>query len=214
MKISNYQKYRLLEIFPGTMVWLTLLLTFLLSFFKPLWMIYFAIAFDLYWLLRVLYFIIYLTYSWKQYRKIKNVPWMTKVVELPDWQKIYHVIFLPTLNEDAAVIKHTFAALKNSTYPLDKMIVVLAGEEREAESFKKIAEEIRVLYEGVFFKLFITLHPQDVTGEIAAKGANLHWAAKHVKEFIDAQKWDYANIIVSSFDIDDSDIVRRQPKMA
>lgn len=201
-KISEYRKYRLLEMFPGILVWTTILSVLILSFVKPLWMIYFAIAFDLYWLLRVLYFITYLTYSWYQYRKLKDINWMEKVQEIEEWEDIRHLIFLPTLDEDINVIRHTFDALKESSYPQKKMIVILAGEEREKESFTKISEQITKEYGDVFGDLLITLHPANVEGEVAAKGANLNYAGREVQKYVDTHGWDYDKLIVSSFDID------------
>lgn len=201
--LSSLQKYRILEMIPGVIVWTTLIVVILLSFVKPLWMIYFVIAFDLYWLLRVLYFIVYLSLSWHQYRKLKQVSWMDKVrEEHADWEKIWHIIFLPTVDESIDVLRHTFEALKHSTYPTKKMLVVLAGEEREQHSFEEVSRILEKEYGDLFFELLITIHPKDLPGEIAAKGANLHWAGKKAQQFVDAQGWNYDNVIISSFDVD------------
>jgi len=59
--LSDYQRYRLYEILPGASVWLTLVLSFSLAFFRPLWMIYFIIVFDIYWVLKVINFAFYLS---------------------------------------------------------------------------------------------------------------------------------------------------------
>ncbi len=202
MKISPYFKYRLLEIWPATTVWTTLIVIIGLSFVKPLWMIYFAILFDLYWLLRVTYFIIYLSFSWREYQKQKDINWMNKVQEHSNWSNLYHVIFLPTVDEDINVLRHALSALKESTYPKDKMIVVLAGEERVAESFRSVSSQLQKEYADVFYDFLITLHPKDIPGEIASKGANLHWSGHRVKEYIDDKGWNYDDVIVSSFDAD------------
>ena len=50
-------KLRILEIIPGALVWITLIASVGLSFIRPLWVIYFVIIFDLYWLFRVAYYI-------------------------------------------------------------------------------------------------------------------------------------------------------------
>ncbi len=200
--LSDYQKYRILEAVPGTLVWTTLILVVTLSIFQPLFMVYVAIIFDLYWLIRVLYFISYLTLSWHQYRKEKGIQWMEKVKEHTNWKEYRHIVFLPTLNEDPEVLKHTFNALIASSYPAEKIIVVLAGEERERDHFRKTAQIIREKYADKFADFLVTLHPMDIPGEIAAKGANLYWAGKRVKDYVDEKGWDYGKIIVSSFDID------------
>lgn len=202
MSRKAYYTYRLLEVLPGSLVWTTLILVVLLSVLKPLWMIYFAIIFDLYWLFRVIYFIIYLFLSWRQFRREVQINWLSRVMAIAKWQQIRHIIFLPTVDESIEVIRHTFIALAKSHYPKEKMVVVLAGEARYAEHFGKIAQKIDNEFSQKFYKLIITLHPGGQKGEIASKGANLHYAAGIVKKFVDNEGWSYENIIVSSFDID------------
>ena len=62
MKKSRF--VRACEILPGALVWTTLILSVVLSFVRPIWMVYFIIVFDLYWLLRVTYSIPFLLSSW------------------------------------------------------------------------------------------------------------------------------------------------------
>lgn len=174
-----------------------------MSFVKPIWAIYFIIVFDLYWVFRVSYFIFHITFAWRRFHRDSKIDWAAKVREVPDWQKIYHLIFLPTYNESYEVLKTTFESLVNSTYPLDKMIVVLAGEERAQKHFEEVSEKIEKEYKHKFFKFVKTLHPDDVPGEMKAKGANAAYAARQVKELIDYEwKIPYDDIIVSYFDSD------------
>ncbi|MFH1426683.1 MAG: glycosyltransferase family 2 protein [Candidatus Kerfeldbacteria bacterium] len=202
MKLTSYQKYRFLEIIPGAITWTTLILVLLLSFLAPVLMVYVAIIVDFYWLLRVAYFVIYVTSSWRQFRKSQKVDWFAKVQQHERWQEIVHLVFLPMVDEDIHVIRNTIEALKNSTYPTDKIIPILAGEERNEKYFKSVADQIRNEYEGVFYDIIVTVHPADIPGEVAAKGANLHWSGHRVKEYVDAKGWKYENCIVSSFDVD------------
>ena len=51
--MTDYRKYRLLEMVPGLMVWATFAIALGLSVFRPIWAIYFIIVFDLYWLVRI-----------------------------------------------------------------------------------------------------------------------------------------------------------------
>jgi hypothetical protein len=57
---------------------------------------------------------------------------------------------------------------------------------------------------GQKFKDFlITIHPDNIIGEVKGKGSNQAWAAKIVKkEIIDKEDLDYNKILVSVFDID------------
>lgn len=201
----TYQvKYRLLEMIPGILVWTTLIGLIVISLTIPLWAIYFIIIFDFYWLLRVLYMLFYMLHSWMRYRKSIKVNWLEKleVSHSATWRNYYHLIFYPTYKEPYSVVSRSFESLITSTYPKDKLIVVLAGEERDSENFNRIRELISRDYSKKFFRLYFTLHPKNNTGEIPGKGSNLHYAGTVVKEYIKELNIPLEKIIVSSFDID------------
>ena len=65
--------YRALEIMPGALSWVTLLGLLILSYFKPVFVAFFIIAFDVYWLLLVLFLGIHLIVSYRKLKKnLKN----------------------------------------------------------------------------------------------------------------------------------------------
>ncbi len=201
-RLNEYQKYRLLEMLPGTVVWLALISVVVLIFVKPLWMIYVAILFDLYWLLRVWYFITYLTKSWLAYRKAAQIDWNARVETHANWKEYKHLVFLPTLDEDIDIIRETLNAMKQSLFDTKQVYIVLAGEERQQEHFVPIADQLKAEYADVFGGFLVTVHPKDIPGEIAAKGSNLHYAGGQAQTWVDSMGFDYAKVIVSAFDID------------
>lgn len=207
-------KYRILEIIPGTTLWLTFLTIIVLSFTKPLWVIYFIILYDLYWLVRITYFVTYLFISWKKYHQVNQINWFNKIQELgPEtssgWQKYYHLIILPTYKESIKVFRDTLNGLANADYDTKKFIVVLsrecaerAGQEYE-EQFLKDAEVLHQEYDNKFYKFFTLIHPTSPPDELPGKGSNDTWAVKKIKQkFIDVENIPYENIIVSAFDVD------------
>ena len=200
--MTDHTKYRILEMIPGTLLWTTLIGALALSFLKPLWVIYFIIIFCTYWLFRVFYFVTYLVISWRRLRRDINKDWLVETKQLPDWESYYHLIFLPFSTESDKVLRTTFQSLVDSNYPLEKMIVVLAGEERKMDVFKSTSEVMQKEFGEKFHKLIITCHPDNLPGEIKAKGANAYWAALKSKEYIDEEKISYEKIIVSYFDSD------------
>lgn len=187
---------------PGSLVWLTFILAIVLSFVKPLWVMYFIIIFSIYWLFRVFYFIFYLAISWRRFQRDIKINWFKKVRELPDWESYYHLVVLPTSKEPIEVLRSTFTNLVASDYPKEKIIVVLSGEERNKENFLRNAEIIKKEFDGKFFRLLITTHPDNLVGEIKGKGANAHWAGFRAKELIDELRIPYEKIVVSYFDSD------------
>ncbi len=187
---------------PGFLVWATFILAIVLSFIKPLWVVIFIIAFDIFWLLRVIYFVFYLSVSWRRYRAAIKTDWKSKLEELEGWKDIFHIIFLPTAGEPLEVLRTTFDSLVNTGYPLEKFIVVLAGEGRMEEDFWPKAKKIEEEYGHLFHKLLITVHPDGMPGEIKGKGANANYAGRQARKYIDKEGIPYKKIIVSYFDSD------------
>jgi len=201
--MKDHTKVRILEVIPGFLVWATFSGVIILSFIKPLWAIYFIIAFDLYWLLRILYMLIYLLSSWHRYRRDLKIDWFGRIKELEkNYQDYYHLIFLPTYREPYQIVEKPFAALGQSNYDLKKFIVILAGEERDKDNFLQIAEEVKQKFADKFFQFLITIHPQDLPDELPGKGSNTYYAAGQAQKLIDRLGLNYSKVIVSNFDID------------
>lgn len=195
--------YRALEIIPGALVWGTLFGAVILSFVKPLWAIIFIVVFDLYWLFRVIYFVFYLSLSWRRFKADSKIDWWQKLPkDLPQWGELWQVVFLPTYKEDINVLRTTFKALNDSYFPKDRLIVVLAGEEREGTAFNDKAALLRKEFGAMFPHFLQTVHPQGLPDEIPGKGSNLNFSGHQAKEYIDRTGIPYENIIVSSFDVD------------
>lgn len=201
--MNSRVKYRILEIIPGLLIWLTLILSVVLSFWTPLYLIYFIILYDLYWLFKVFYFIVNLTASWRNLRHDRKIDWEEKVRALPNWQRIYHLIFLPTYKEETAIIRLTLQSIVANNYPGEKMIIVLAGEERGGkDEFLARAEELKKEFGDKFYKFLVFVHPKDLPDEIPGKGSNDAYAAAEARKLIDEWGIPYEDIIVSTFDID------------
>lgn len=191
-------------ILPAALTWLTLILAISVSFWRPLWALYFIIIFGLFWVIKVAYLIIHQTASWAKFRSEVKIDWWQKVQEHPtkDWREYYHLIFLPTYKEPWEIIDQTCAAIVASQYDLSKFIVVLAGEARDEANFLNIAEKIKAKYQSKFFRLLTTVHPADLPNEVPGKGSNLNYSGWQVKKLIDELNLPYAKVIVSAFDID------------
>ncbi|MCX6781244.1 MAG: glycosyltransferase family 2 protein [Candidatus Magasanikbacteria bacterium] len=201
--MTNYTRYRIYEMLPGIVVWTVLLSGLILSFVKPLWVIYFVILFDLYWVFRVAYFVVYLLFSWRSYAMTIHEDWMQRLATLgPKTDDYLHCIFLPVYNEDEEVVRTTLEALARSSFPAKRMIVVLAGEERQLEHFNSIAPQLKKEFEHNFYSFIVTVHPKDLPGEIPGKGSNIHYAGNELKRWFDERGIVYERVIVSSFDID------------
>jgi len=197
--------YRFFEILPGALAWSTLIGVVFLSWYRPIWVAFFIITFDVYWVLKTIYLSFHLRSGYARMRKHLGTDWMEKIESLKDkdWQDIHHLVLLPFYKEPIEVARPTVKAVFDSVYPKDKMILVLAIEERAGQQAKEVAEQIKEEFGDKFYKFLIAVHPQDIVGEIAGKGSNSTYAARKAKEeLIDPLKIPYKDIIVSCFDID------------
>jgi hypothetical protein len=219
--------YRCLEKLPAFLSLGTLAILIIGSFIVPVWVAYFIIAFDVYWLLLVVFLAIYLLVGYKKLRINHNIDWRQKCFDLTKdsedkvfdykkfdsnynlssqglkWTDIYQLILLPTYNESLEILHSAFLGLTSSMYPTDKMIVVLAIEGRAGQEALDRAAVIEKEFSDRFFRFLITVHPDGIEGELKGKGANQAWAAKEFKaKIVDKENIPYEKILVSVFDID------------
>lgn len=201
--ISDYQRYRLYEFLPGLSIWLVFIVGFILSVATPIAMMYIVIIFDVYWVLRVVYFSFYVLLSWRRFDAAKRVRWFERLrAEIPEWQKKINVVFLPMYNESWEVVSATLKALSSSTYPAKHLYVVVSGEARRQAHWTDLQAKITASYTGVFADIILYTHPSNLPDEIAGKGSNIHYAEEQFKKYADARGWPYRDIIMSVFDVD------------
>jgi hypothetical protein len=199
---GQYGKNRFWEIIPGALSWTVILGTLFLAFFAPEAAIVFIILFDLYWMLRVFYFVIHVGVAYRLYRKTLATDWWSLVQKMPDHDRIYHVVMLPFYQEELPILEDAVKALLQSAYRSDRMIVVLGGEARAGNHADACASVLIQKYGDRFAGFFHTVHPADIPGEIVGKGSNLKFMAGALKQWIDARGIAYDDIVVSAFDVD------------
>jgi hypothetical protein len=193
---------RTLEIIPGALLWITIIASIALSFVRPIWVIYFVIVFDLYWLFRVAYYLPFLMISWFRYRSAIKADWQKKASSQEGYDRIRHLVFLPTYKEELGVIRETLDRIAEGALPGKRIMIVLAGEERAGESFRQIAKTLEAEYSKKFLAFFTTIHPKDLPEEIPGKGSNLHFAGHDVLPHVLKMGLEPDDVIVSSFDVD------------
>jgi hypothetical protein len=215
---KNRVLYRIFEIIPGFLSISTLLVLLILSYFLPVWVAFFIIAFNIYWLFLVVYLAIHLITAYNKLKKNTKIDWLDKCEnlkyqsDLPDeslakkgvaWQDLWQLIILPTYNEDLEIIRSSLRSILEDNYKAEKKIVVLAMEERAGSIAKERAQIIRDEFADKFAFFQITFHPDNIADELKGKGANQAWAMKEVKKaIIDKHNLNYDHILVSVFDID------------
>ncbi len=194
--------YRLLEILPGFLSWGTLIGVAVLSWKEPVWAAIFIIVFDVYWLIKTIYLSFHLRATWNQVGRNINADWEKRLENLK-WRGLWQMVLLPFYKEDYGVVCQAVESLHNAKWPKEKMIVVLACEERAGEEAAEIAHKVSEKFRDKFGYFLITTHPKDIPGEMAGKGSNISWAAKEAREkILDRHEILYEDVLVSAFDVD------------
>lgn len=213
-KGAERRLYRFFEILPGFLAWATLLLVILFSFLVPAGVAIFIILFDIYWLIKTVYLSWHLRMAFRQLRRNRQIDWLQKLSQLPaahyqlsaikSWQDIYHLVILPMYKEEEELVSASLESILRSDYPKNRLVVVVAQEERAGEEHNnQIREHLTREYESKFFKFVIIGHPANLPGELPGKGSNATYAARQVKEqLIDSLRIKYDHVLVSNLDID------------
>lgn len=122
--------------------------------------------------------------------------------QLPKFMDFWHVVLIPFMDEGFEVLDSTLSALAQNHYPKERMIILLGCEERGGQQAKEVAEKIRQKYQTHFARLFITLHPDGLEGEIKGKSANASFALQNILPELSAMGIKTSQVLISNFDSD------------
>ncbi len=168
----------------------------------PVAVAYYIIIFDVYWLYRSVVSAVLSLMAHYRLRAAKKFDWLAEAKTFLDWERVNHLIIIPTYQEPLHTLRRTLKGLSGQTFPIKNLSVVLSFEKREGRVAKEKARKLKKEFRGVFGNLIITYHP-DLPGEVKGKSSNTSWGAKVGKEkVIDGQGWslDYATITSNDAD--------------
>ncbi len=122
--------------------------------------------------------------------------------EYPKPSEVYHVVIMTAYDEGLETLAPSVEAVKNTTFPNERIIFVLAYEARGGETIENNAKILAEKYHGVFRDFLLIKHPADLPNEVIGKGPNLTYAGEQVAKYVKAQNLPVENIIVTSLDSD------------
>ncbi|HYF05086.1 MAG TPA: glycosyltransferase family 2 protein, partial [Patescibacteria group bacterium] len=128
--------------------------------------------------------------------------YLAKHGSIQDYKDFYHLVVLPFVDETFEVLDSTFHALSRVAYPLDRILIVLAAEERAGLSAIQTSERVQEKYGTTFARLFITFHPDGLPGEIKGKSANASYAVKSILPDLEAMGVPIEKVLVANLDSD------------
>ncbi|MDD5489706.1 MAG: glycosyltransferase family 2 protein [Candidatus Moranbacteria bacterium] len=111
----GHRLQRIFEIIPGSLAWFTLLGMFFFSFWLPVWVAVFIIAFDIYWLYRTLYISTYSIVAFRKMQCHKEIDWMRACRKMSDPEN-----FFKETEEDIRQSKRNFSKKRWKFFSTEK----------------------------------------------------------------------------------------------
>ena len=193
--------HRGLEIILPIFSWAALTSPFWASFIAPVAVAYFIIFFDLYFFWRAANLGVNSVRGYLKIRQTIKINWFDRLqAENLPWQKMRHVVFIPTYKEPREVLERTLTFLSESEFPAKQIDICLAIEKRE-EGVAAKANALKQRFENRFGHFWITEHPLK-EGEVAGKSSNQSYAARQVKKLIEKTGYDKNFVTATSCDAD------------
>lgn len=120
----------------------------------------------------------------------------------PKPSQIYHAVIVTMYNETLDVLAPTLDSVVKTSYPKERMILVLAYEERGGEAAEKVAKTLEKNYKKKFHDFILSKHPDNLKNEVVGKGGNITYAGKMLKKYVREKGLRYSDVIVTTLDSD------------
>jgi cellulose synthase/poly-beta-1,6-N-acetylglucosamine synthase-like glycosyltransferase len=170
------------------------------AIFFPLYLAYFIILFNMYWLYKSINLSLCAFIGSRKIKEAEKQDWLSRAKVLRNFKKMAHVVIIPTYQEPLSKIKETIENIANQTFPPKRIYVFVAFEEREGEAAYK-ASNLSFLYKNRFGGFYCTFHP-DNPNEVKGKSSNQSYAARFANEVLKKKRVNMNFLTVSSVDAD------------
>lgn len=234
--------YIFFEKLPGIITWSIIILPFVLSIFMAHLVALLIIAFFLIWFVRAIGLNVRVIQGWKTMKVHEKLNWPKMLAQiedptkdyqptkdLPKWhfnnllrirekravdpKDIYHAIIIATYNESRDVLEPTIKSVLSSHYDMDKVIFVLAYEERGGETVEEQANALVTEYQSEFAHAMAVKHPDGLPNEVVGKGGNITYAGRELQKYLKKEGIDPINVIVTTLDSDNRPHVNYLPAL-
>lgn len=123
-------------------------------------------------------------------------------VSWPGSAGLHHLVIIPVAKEAADILQPGLESLAQQSFPPERVLIVLAVEERAGEAIRRDAEALRERFAARFLDLLVILHLDGLPGEARVKGANATYAARAAQRAFAGRGIPPEQVIVSCFDAD------------
>lgn len=225
------KRYRFFEMLPGLISWSILILPLVLSLVNPTITVLFIIAYLLLWFAKAVAMNIRALQGYQVTMQHQRLDWQQLMrdlesgqvseagAKLPKWHAInvrrlqahptpvkpsdiIHAVIIATYNESRAVVEPTIQSVLAMDYDMQKVIFVLAYEERGGPEVEKQSHELVKEYQGKFLHAMAVKHPDNIPGEVIGKGGNITYAARELELYLKQARIDPIRVPVTTLDSD------------
>jgi cellulose synthase/poly-beta-1,6-N-acetylglucosamine synthase-like glycosyltransferase len=192
---------RALEIATGSVAWVLISSPVWAAFLAPDKLGYFLLLFNTYWLYKSATTAICAAIGYRRLGNAQTTNWLRLCQEQSGWDRIQHLVLIPTYGEPTEVLETSLSYLAQQDYPRRNIWVVLALEARDPDARARAATLAR-RFDGQFAAIWSTFH-HDRPGEVRGKSSNLAYAGRWAKErLVDELGLDPGDILVTVCDAD------------
>jgi len=122
--------------------------------------------------------------------------------QFPKPDEVYHAVIVAMYNETLDVLVPTMESLLKTTFPKERMILVIAYEERGGAEGEAVAKELEKRYQNKFGHFILAKHPDGIKNEVIGKGGNITNAGYILKDYVKGLGLKYSDVIVTTLDCD------------
>lgn len=120
----------------------------------------------------------------------------------PKPSQLYNLVIVAAYNEPYEVILPTIQSVADTHYDNQKLVVVLAYEERGGEPIQQTADRLSKEFKDTFLDFVTIKHPRDLPDEVVGKGGNITYAGKQMQAWFDQRNISYKDVMVTTLDSD------------
>ena len=122
--------------------------------------------------------------------------------DYPNPDVIYHAVIMVAYNEGMETLVPTVEAVRDTSFPNERIIFVMGYEERGGKEIEENAKKLKEMFSDTFYDFIAIKHPDGLPNEIKGKGPNLTYAGERLAEYVNKKKIPEENVIVTSLDSD------------
>ena len=138
--------------------------------------------------------------NWIHFREFEYLK--KNKIQPPPLSGIFHLVIIPVVKEAREVVEPGVKSIISGDFPAGKIILVIALEERAALEVKEGVKAIRDKYQNAAYDFLVIEHPDGLVAEARVKGANVTYAAKRMKDYLEEKGISPELVLVSCFDAD------------